>query len=316
MLVARNFLRNGGPWNSSTKNTILLRQITTTPLPHVSVNNNNGVDKEGMVVNLLRPFHEQQSPVILQDYAKSWPALKQWQDWDYLLARIGEEWHCDVEMGAYNNSQEGRLSIPFGAYLDYLRLYQEQQQTTTSGVDEPAPPMLYLAQNDLPHELYPDIVLPPFLQSNNSHLHTTTTTTTSTTSAILGQGKLYQCMFWMGPSGVESPLHFDPLDNLLCQVVGTKQVALLDRHAASHEVLHAGAAYGQQENTSALPMQSLLQSTSASSSSSSSSASLDKLNFLTGTLQPGDALYIPSKWWHYVSSSSTDFTISVNVWWR
>ena len=310
MLVARDFLRNGCLRNSSTRNTVLLRHITTTPLPRVSVNND--VEDQGTVAHLLRPFHEQQTPVILQDYAKSWPALKQWQDWDYLLARIGEEWHCDVEMGAYNNSQEGRLSIPFGAYLDYLRLYQEQQQTMTSDSDESAPPMLYLAQNDLPHGLYSDIVLPPFWQSNNSPLQTTTTTTT-TPPTILGQGKLYQCMFWMGPPGAESPLHFDPLDNLLCQVVGTKHVVLLDRHAASHDVLQAGAAYGQQENTSALPMQSLLLS---QSTTASSSASLDDLDFMTGSLQPGDALYIPSKWWHYVSSTSTDFTISVNVWWR
>lgn len=291
------------------------------PIPRVSVED----DEEAY--DHLRPYYDKQTPVILQSYARTWPAITKWKEWEYLRTRLSggddDEWHCDVEMGTYNNSSDngeegGRLSIPFGAYLDYLNLYREQQQAGDGGGGDmnDNPPILYLAQNDLPHALHSDIVLPSFL--NPRPIDTTppsrTTTAQPRKAATLGHGKLYQCMFWMGPPGAESPLHFDPLDNLLCQVVGTKHVVLLDRHAASHDVLQAGAAYGQQENTSALPMQSLL--LSQSTTASSSSASLDDLDFMTGSLQPGDALYIPSKWWHYVSSTSTDFTISVNVWWR
>lgn len=31
-------------------------------------------------------------------------------------------------------------------------------------------------------------------------------------------------------------------------------------------------------------------------------------------LEPGDVLFVPPKWWHFVQSISDDFTISVNTW--
>ena len=281
------------------------------PIPRVSVED----DEEAY--DHLRPYYDKQTPVILQSYARTWPAITKWKEWEYLRTRLSggddDEWHCDVEMGTYNNSSDngeegGRLSIPFGAYLGYLNLYREQQQAGDGGGGDmnDNPPILYLAQNDLPHALHSDIVLPSFL--NPRPIDTTppsrTTTAQPRKAATLGHGKLYQCMFWMGPPRAESPLHYDPLDNLLCQVVGTKRVVLLDRDTP-RDLLQVGAAYGQQENTSALPIRSMLMQ---------GQQGMD-LPFMTGELQPGDALYIPSKWWHFVESPQ-DFTISVNVWWR
>ena len=254
------------------------------------------------MADLLRPYYDQQTPVIVKSYARHWKALKNWQDWDYLRTQVGHEWICDVEMDAYNQNPEesagGRLSIPFESYLDYLTLYREQKR---QGIPDDSP-ILYLAQNDLPHGLYNDIVLPPFL--NISHPSEPTTGE----SSFLGQGKLYQCMFWMGPPGVKSPLHFDPLDNVLVQISGTKHVALLDR-ACPRQYLNVGEEHGQQENTSALDIPAIL------SGETKFAGDQDGFQFFEGMLEPGDALYIPSKWWHYVGSPS-DFTINVNMWWR
>lgn len=298
--------------------------ITTTPLTRVTLadNKNNNSDEECLIADLLRPYYDSQTPVILENYARAWPAVSQWTNWDYLRQRVGEDWLCDVEMGAYNNNNNNeRLSIPFGGFIDYLTLYREQRQSGQEGENEAeeSSPILYLAQNDLPHGLYEDIVLPPFLKANDNNFGSVKTSSTSSPSdddspTLLGQGKLYQCMIWMGPPRAESPLHFDPLDNLLVQIAGTKHVALLDRKMP-RETLQVGAAYGQQENTSALPMRALLHAESASSSSFAGHGETKDLRFLSGILGPGDALFIPSKWWHYLESP-TDFTISVNVWWR
>ncbi|KAF2920412.1 hypothetical protein DAI22_08g206901 [Oryza sativa Japonica Group] len=38
------------------------------------------------------------------------------------------------------------------------------------------------------------------------------------------------------------------------------------------------------------------------------------VEFMDGILEEGDLLYIPPKWWHYVRSLSTSF--SVSFWWR
>lgn len=40
----------------------------------------------------------------------------------------------------------------------------------------------------------------------------------------------------------------------------------------------------------------------------------EDLEFMDNILEEGDLLYIPPKWWHYVRSLSTSF--SVSFWWR
>lgn len=295
---------------SSSRSRSRSRSITTTPISQVEIDNDGD---NHSIADLIRPHYENQTPLILKNYARDWPALSQWTNWDYLKRQVGEDWPCDVEMGTYNNSE--RLTIPFGSYVDYLLLYREQQERMEAkNEDSESTPILYLAQNDLPHGLYDDIVLPPFLNTNRDDISSTEKVNRSTMngSFMLGQGKLYQCMWWMGPPRAESPLHFDPLDNILVQVVGQKHVVLLDR-MIPREKLCAGAAYGQQENTSALPIRQWLRGETGSKNVSLNASAY--LPFLQGTLEPSDALFIPAKWWHYIESP-VDFTISVNVWWR
>jgi hypothetical protein len=271
-------------------------------------------DAQHHIVQLLRPYFEAQQPVILRDYASAWPALHLWKDWNYLRERVGTEGHVDVELGAYNNAE--RMNIPFGSYIDYLELWREEYGSEDEDKNEAseAPPVLYLAQNDLPPPLQADIFLPPFLE--NPGTSTISKADAPSDSAVLGEGKLYQCMFWMGPPTATSPLHFDPLDNLLTQVAGTKRVVLVDPQEAPLESLYTGPSYGQQENTSAVPVGDLLRDDDGATGALQDYPQFDQAWAIRreGRLEAGDALYIPSKWWHYVDSLS--FTISVNVWWR
>jgi hypothetical protein len=271
-------------------------------------------DAQRQVVHLLRPYFEAQRPVILRNYASAWPALLLWKDWNYLRERVGTEGHVDVELGAYNSAE--RMNIPFGSYIDYLELWREQYGSEEKEKDETleAPPVLYLAQNDLPPALQADISLPPFL--GNPETSANSRMDFPGDPAVLGEGKLYQCMFWMGPPTATSPLHFDPLDNLLTQVAGTKRVVLVDPREAHLESLYTGLSYGQQENTSAVPVGDLLRDEDGVTGALQDYPQFAKAWAIRqeGKLEAGDALFIPSKWWHYLDSLS--FTISVNVWWR
>ena len=261
----------------------------------------------------FRSFYKTQTPVVFRNAVQGTTPtiLDQWQNLDYLTQKVGSDYVCNVEMGMYNsnsnsNNRDGacgehnNLTIPFEQYMDYLKLWKEQYESSrnnnnnTGKEDDEQPPILYLAQNDLPPALLEDIQLPTALYTDTS---------------IGAAGKLYQTMFWVGPAGTVSPLHFDPLDNFLMQIVGRKRVCLLSKQV-DRQALYTGSDWGQQNNTSAV--NDVDEKPPDFTRFPLFEAVYNQI--LTTELQPRDMLYIPSKWWHTVRS--LDLSISVNAWWR
>jgi len=281
----------------------------------------------------FRAYYETQTPVILRGAVQSsCMALQKWKDWDYLLQRIGPDHLCDVELrgGAYHQtkSQKGysdgddddgdtsppRMTIPFAEYVNYLKVCQETY--TNHGLPIPSDHLLYMAQNDLPVALASDVALPSIC-----------------TDPSVGAGKLYGTMLWMGPAGTLSPLHYDPLDNCLMQMVGRKYVYLVPRHT-DPSYIYVGPEWGQQSNTSAVDVAAWMmmmihreendgKDVTASTAGAVAAAKADSAfplfrhahaHAIAGVLSPGDVLYIPAQWWHAVQS--LEFSISVNAWWR
>ncbi|CAG9784896.1 unnamed protein product [Diatraea saccharalis] len=109
-------------------------------------------------------------------------------------------------------------------------------------------------------------------------------------------------MAWYGPKGTISPLHHDSKKNLLTQVVGEKQIFLFSPQDSEylyphdHELLH---------NTSKVDPRhpDLLKYPKYKDA---------KVYYCV--LSPGQMLYIPPKWWHFVESLSISF--SVSFWWN
>ena len=270
-----------------------------------------------MAQEIMQHYFPQQMPVVLKKYHAHSRAVCHWKDLDYVVQRVYHDTAaispdpepsettvvCTVEQGAYNNNMNfERLTIPFESYVDYLKLFQQQQQEQQQQQRE-SPPILYLAQNDLRSfgsSLASDVILPPFCY---------------TPTANIGLGHLYQTMLWMGPTGSFTPLHYDPLDNLLLQMVGTKRVALFPRTVPAAS-LSAGRDFAQQYNTSALSNVLLLLLNHNDDNVEINHPALLQVRdqLVTAVLEPGDALYIPAKWWHQVESLT--MSMSVNVWWR
>lgn len=105
---------------------------------------------------------------------------------------------------------------------------------------------------------------------------------------------------WFGPGGTVSPLHFDPKDNVLCQVVGAKYLRL----------------YAPEESDKLYPIEGLLSNTSqvqVEDPDHEQFPEFRRAKYVECVLREGEMLYIPPKYWHYVRSLSTSF--SVSFWW-
>lgn len=113
--------------------------------------------------------------------------------------------------------------------------------------------------------------------------------------------------FWLGtPARISA--HFDFPDNLACVVAGQRRVTLFPPDQISN--LYVGPV----DHTPAGQAISLVDF---------SNPDLDHHpRFATAvehargaTLQPGDAIFIPSMWWHHVESLER-FNLLINYWWR
>jgi len=134
-----------------------------------------------------------------------------------------------------------------------------------------------------------------------------------------GKGSLYRKNIWFGgPQGTVSPCHYDPFHNVLCQVIGEKEVILFDpcHTEALYPALHT-----VQKNTSQVDIsrpdlmtyplyEDILRSIETKKGIVGDAA---MLSIGRTILYPGDAVYIPFKWWHYCKTSK--LSCSINFWW-
>lgn len=111
---------------------------------------------------------------------------------------------------------------------------------------------------------------------------------------------------WLGPEGTVSPLHSDPHHNLLSQAVGRKYVRL-------YAPAHAPALYPHEEpkmrNSSRVDLRR-----SPARLAAEGFPLFPAAPYADCVLTPGEMLYIPPGWFHYVQSLSGSF--SVSFWWR
>ncbi|KAF8130462.1 hypothetical protein K438DRAFT_1886558 [Mycena galopus ATCC 62051] len=93
---------------------------------------------------------------------------------------------------------------------------------------------------------------------------------------------------WLGPRGTVSPAHTDPYFNFYVQIVGRKTVWIAPPHCAAE--LNATG------NTAEVDV--FAPGVVAASS-------------MLASLGPGDALYMPARWWHGMRGESRSFSVSM-----
>jgi len=268
-------------------------------------------DRQHEIANALRPSYASQSPLLLQNIHANCDAIHFWKSLQYWRVAVGEDVPVEVDVGKSYNSGN-RVTMRFGEYLEYLSLCMiDQEGTDNEQQNNTEEEVAYLAQNELFPQVLNDVPIPAFCDSGEYGI---------------GDGKLYHTMLWMGPRNTVSSLHFDPLDNLLMQMVGWKRVLLFppdsqsdsaaernndegkSRHGSNEATWwHYAGAKGNQYNTSAVDIEHPDHDQFPNFKNSAPTP-------YECILGPGDGLYIPKKWWHHVRS--LEMSVSANVWWR
>ena len=232
-------------------------------------------------------------PVIYERVVAAWPAVTRWRSPRYWIAELGAR-IVPVEVGVEHRDSDlaQQRLVPFGEYVDKVLLPLARGEPaclggTVCAVSEVVPvtsarTVAYLAQHPL-LEQCPQLSKdagpwPRFVQE----------------AIALGpraQRSLEPIISaWVAPRGATTPLHYDRHPNYLCHVVGRKLVYLWSPDTPTIPRNAPPA-----ENTSPLDAASLVDACE-----------------LRADLRPGDVLFIPEGWWHYVVTPVT--SISVSVW--
>jgi len=245
-----------------------------------------------------------QMPTVLTGCLDHWPARadRPWTDLAYLCRLAGER-TVPVELGTrYTDASWSQKLLRF---RDFVETYL---------LADGAPDIGYLAQHELFDqipELRRDIAIPDYCfavrfpnpseppAAKRGRCEAAAAASEEDVEEDAAPLPVVRINAWFGPRGTVSPLHTDPQDNLLAQVVGYKYVRLYAPASTPFLYPHEAPLLA---NTSQVDVEA--------PDASTTWPDFARARAWSCVLRPGDLLYIPRGWWHHVRSLSISFSVS------
>jgi lysine-specific demethylase 8 len=247
------------------------------------------------------------TPIIMKGAIKHWPARIKWISPSYWMKRtLGGRRLVPVEVGRqYTDEAWSQRIIPFGEFLSTYIL----NEATETG---------YLAQYDLFAQipaLRSDVQVPDYCYGSPPE-------TVNESRNVAQQVDEPLMNIWFGPAGSKTPLHTDPYSNILAQVMGYKYIRLYSpRETVKLYPMGIDDKGVDMSNTSSVDvslarLQGLVEADDLRKVQQQREKYplFDDAEFIEGILGPGEFLYVPQGWWHYVEGLTIG--ASVSFWWN
>jgi len=248
----------------------------------------------------------QTTPLILTGVIDSWPAMSTWQDPTHLLRlTLGGRRCVPIEIGeTYTHADWRQEIMPFRQFMNEYLLPPQPQEIG------------YLGQHNLFHQipaLQREIRTPDYCFSAPPE----TTPTSRLGLPPVPPVDEPQRNVWLGPKGTRTPLHTDPYHNIFCQVLGYKYVRLYPPEAT--ESVYPRGVDENGINESNTSMVEIKFDRKASGNVTVEDGDMfpqfgEWREYREAIVGPGECLYIPAGWWHYIESLTTSY--SVSFWWN
>ncbi|KAF1981352.1 Clavaminate synthase-like protein [Aulographum hederae CBS 113979] len=283
------------------------------------------------------------TPIVIAGALSHWPALsdpsRRWDNPDYLLRRtLGGRRLVPVEVGrSYVDEGWGQRIMTFGEFVrgwmveapvekeegvlgegeHGFKRSRENKSGKELGntVEDSRSQTAYLAQHPLFTQLpslRADILTPDYCYSKPPPApsapipcDSSYSDSPDTPEPLLNA--------WFGPAHTISPLHTDPHHNILCQVVGHKYIRLYPPSETPRLYPRGRGEDGvDMSNTSQVDLDIYEGRGEAAEAErlKREFPEFCKATYADGVLGPGECLYIPVGWWHYVRSLSASFSVS------
>jgi hypothetical protein len=230
-------------------------------------------------------------PIVLKNLVAHWPIVKQ--------AKISNEAAAQYLLQFYRGLEvlevqgDAALKGRFGYTADFGKLncvaarksFVQVLDDIFSAAQRISPPLCYMGTTSL------NALLPGFSEANGLDLRA------QNASAFM----------WMGNRSCV-PAHYDLPDNLACNVVGRRRFTLFPPEQLDNLYI------GPLDFTPAGQAISLVD-VRAPDYEKFPKYQIAERAALVAELDPGDALFLPSMWWHNVEGLD-DWNVLVNYWWR
>ncbi|TDC74936.1 cupin-like domain-containing protein [Actinomadura sp. 7K507] len=215
-------------------------------------------------------YYFQNRPVIITGMLKSWPACTKW-NFDYLRATCGGN-EVEVQFGR-ESDEHYEINGPQHKKTMPFREYVDMVEAAGTTND------FYMTANNA---------------SRNQEALDVLWDDVDPIGEYLDGDARGRSFFWLGPPGTKTPFHHDLTNNFMAQVMGRKKIKMVPLHdtAFIYNTVHCYS----DVDASAIDYESFPR--------------MKQAQVLECTLAPGELLFIPIGWWHYVEGLDATITMS------